>query len=316
MKLGSFFMRPAVPQSSRITPSKPEQSALETKPKSVSFVALDSIQGSPPRIVSPRKKVSSAYEQFFLPFELPSNATCAPVNAFVQDDEEIQTKRRKLDHHVEEPLEECSLSIRLHVPQEQRQLRGEGTRPVRQIMECLHGTSANPIDLTEDASANRTRTPMDELLCIPMKYLHFGEDVRPPYYGTYTKIQSRHEGRRLARNPFSRTLPEADYSYDSEAEWEEPEEGEDLDSEDDEDIESVGSAEDMQGFLDDEDAAEAARSRRGHIAGSLEPICSGLQWEDAEGVLKPADPSAASVNFAEFRMEALLGKNMTVLGEQ
>ncbi|KAJ9640090.1 hypothetical protein H2199_006324 [Coniosporium tulheliwenetii] len=315
MRLASFFTKPATPQSSRPSLARSEPSAPDVKGKSVSFVAIDNPQGSPPRTVSPHKKFFSEYELFFLPFELPSNVTCAPVNAFIRDDEEIQTKRRKLDHHIEEPLEESSLSIRFHVPQEQRQLRGERTPPVRQIMECLHGTSANPIDLTQDASTNRNRTPMDELLCIPMKYLHFGEDVRPPYYGTYTKIQSRHEGRRLARNPFSRTLPEADYSYDSEAEWEEPEEGEDLDSEDDEDVESVGSAEDMQGFLDDEDAVEAAKSRRGHIAGSLEPVCSGLHWEDAEGVLRPADPSATSVNFTGFRMGTLLGKDMIILDE-
>lgn len=170
-------------------------------------------------------------------------------------------------------------------------------------MARLHGSSANPIDLTEDKSS--TTQPLELLLRVPMKYLHFGEDVRPAYYGTFTKLQTRQEARKLSRNPFSQLLPEANYEYDSEAEWEEPEEGEDLDSDGEEDMED-DAEDDMEDFLDDDDAAE---NKRRLITGDLEPISTGLCWEDARGISRKADnPAEAVHDFAEFRMGILLGK--------
>jgi chromatin assembly factor 1 subunit A len=71
-------------------------------------------------------------------------------------------------------------------------------------------------------------------------------------------------------------LPDTNYDYDSEAEWEEPEEGEDLNSEDEEEMSEDGD-DDMDGFLDDEDDAMAGGKRR-LIVGDLEPVSSGIRW--------------------------------------
>jgi chromatin assembly factor 1 subunit A len=176
--------------------------------------------------------------------------------------------------------------------------RGVKTIPILEIVELVNGTSDKPIDLTSD------RDPLDLLKQIPMKYLHFPRDVRPPYYGTYTKPHTQHEELKLARNPFSRTLRDCNYDYDSEAEWDEPEEGEDLDSEGDDDLDDEVEDE-FDGFLDDD---EDHQLKRRHISGDLEPISTGLCWQDARGVSRLNDGSGAiSTEFKEFEIGFLLG---------
>ncbi|KAL0085113.1 chromatin assembly factor 1 subunit A-domain-containing protein [Phycomyces blakesleeanus] len=68
-----------------------------------------------------------------------------------------------------------------------------------------------------------------------MKLLHFPEDVRPAYYGTWTKSSQSISG----RTPFARDEKLVDYEHDSEAEWEPEGEGEDIQS-GDEDEEDFG----------------------------------------------------------------------------
>lgn len=134
-----------------------------------------------------------------------------------------------------------------------------------------------------------------------MKYLHFEEDVRPPYFGTWTKPLTSQQWRQLARNP-AHNLEILDYDYDSEAEWEEPEEGEDLVSEDGEEEDD---GDDNMSFIDDEESAKPAINR-GFGNNDLVPICSGLQWEDGKGNLHPAN-GGERADFSEFSMEFLIG---------
>ncbi|KAL7566628.1 hypothetical protein ACA910_003463 [Epithemia clementina (nom. ined.)] len=67
------------------------------------------------------------------------------------------------------------------------------------------------------------------------KFLSFDTDVRPPYYGTWSKKSQWVTGRR----PFGKDPQYLDYDYDSEAEWEEGDDelGEDLGDNDDMDVE-------------------------------------------------------------------------------
>jgi chromatin assembly factor 1 subunit A len=131
-----------------------------------------------------------------------------------------------------------------------------------------------------------------------MKLLQFQEDVRPPYRGTYTSRPVTGMTK-LARNPMRRDLPNTDYDYDSEAEWQEDEDAEDLKSEGDED-EEVDDDEDMDGFLDDEND-EIANSRRLVLQGDLEPVSTGLCWEDRK-------KRNTNVKMIPYRMEVILGK--------
>lgn len=136
----------------------------------------------------------------------------------------------------------------------------------------------------ESGTSQAVEKPRSFLRQVRMKSLRFGEDVRPPYQGTYTKTLPESAGRKLMRNPFYRGLPETNYDYDSEAEWEEPEEGEELDSEEEEEASEDGD-DDMEGFLDDDDDHPVDGKRR-LIVGDLEPVCTGIQWQG-----HGADPS-------------------------
>ncbi|OJD32977.1 chromatin assembly factor 1 subunit a [Diplodia corticola] len=272
---------------------------------------------SPSKPPSPQKKVQSDYEQTFLPYEKKTHEILAPQTLFWADrsDADREAAIARLNgmaasgsEHTKQQvlnlLEKRDFSTLLGIPAAERGKRGVRYPLVRDIVAQLQGSSDQPVDLTEETSEKKMRGLLETLKAVPMKYIHFTEDVRPPYCGTFTKIQSDRESRRLAIKPFLRSLPEANYDYDSECEWEEPEEGEDLDAEDEEDLDSDG-AEDLEDFLEDDD--EAAHSKRRLITGDLEPVSTGLCWEDSKGVLRKADGSCDSkMTLSEFRMGVLL----------
>jgi hypothetical protein len=103
---------------------------------------------------------------------------------------------------------------------------------------------------------------------------------------------------KLARNPFRRDLPNTNYDYDSEAEWVEDEDAEDLKSEDEEE-EAEDDDEDMDKFLDDEND-ETTSSRRLVVQGDLEPVSTGLCWEDRKR-------RNSHVKMMPYRMEIIIG---------
>lgn len=161
-----------------------------------------------------------------------------------------------------------------------RRRHGRQAYSVRQILRKMQDQSDEELAATQSGRDGK-ESPLQKLLELPMKSLKFGEDVRPAYQGTFSRAVPRHKAIKLSRNPYYRGLPETNYDYDSEAEWEEPEEGEDLDSEEEEEGSDEGD-EEMDDFLDDEDDALAGGKRR-QIVGDLEPVCSGIRWA-ADGV--------------------------------
>jgi chromatin assembly factor 1 subunit A len=102
---------------------------------------------------------------------------------------------------------------------------------VKDILLKLQKAEDDSTHLPKNQSSGTSTRPEDLLRKVTMKSLKFGEDIRPPYQGTYTRHVPASSAKRLSRNPYYRGLPDTDYDYDSEAEWEEPEEGEELDSE-------------------------------------------------------------------------------------
>lgn len=309
MKLNAFFMKP------KTTASIAESSVVDPNPDSTG-PPPPSLPSDTPGVVanglppSPQKSIQkyahSDYERCFLPFSLPSTAILAPANAFMEDPEKLNAARARLDQLCKgdkaglTPLTIHTLKVSLPT----RAPRGLKTNTIKDVVKRVHGPPDRPINLTTDAETS-LKQPLDMLQSISIKYLHFGEDVRPPYYGTYTKYYPVAAERRLARNPFSRIRQDTNYDYDSEAEWEEPEEGEDLDSDGEDDLEEEGD-DDMDGFLDDE---EDPQLKRRMLSGDLEPVSTGLCWEDSTGVSKLNDGSGAiSTDFKDFKMEFLLGE--------
>jgi len=159
--------------------------------------------------------------------------------------------------------------------------RGRHNRPVKEILQKIQYASDPSLQPTAKQDPTTVQNLHQLLRKITLKSLKFGEDVRPPYQGTYTRSVPEASAKKLCRNPYHRGLPDTNYDYDSEVEWEEPEEGEDLNSEEEEDLSDDGE-DDMDGFLDDEDDALAGGKRR-LIVGDLEPVSSGIRWA-ANGV--------------------------------
>lgn len=257
MKLNSFFAKPKLPES----PKKPATSQN------------GSSQVAP---------TLSDYQRQFPDFFLQSHTKLAPMHRFERDPEALRHMRAKVDAclkssdgDTQEPQTFRPSEIFRLMPYKRR--RGRQASSVKDILLKIQNLGGS----LEAGGASETSVKLqDTLRKIPMKSLKFGEDVRPPYQGTYSKPLPETSVSKLSRNPFHRGLPETNYDYDSEAEWEDPGEGEDLDSEEEEEASEEGD-DDMEGFLDDEEDQPADGKRR-LIVGDLEPVCTGLRWQENE----------------------------------
>jgi chromatin assembly factor 1 subunit A len=261
-KLNSFFAKPK-------TPGDQPLSVVGSSPKKPSG---DGDSAGPSETV---EKVSD-YRRAFPDFFLHPHTYVAPQHRFERDAEALAHLRTTVDSSFNKGSAE-QIAFRPSelfklIPYKRR--RGYQKMSVKDILLQMQSLS----DLPETSEA--ARKLQESLKQVRMKSLKFGEDVRPPYQGTYTKHLPKEKGAKLMRNPFRRELPEVNYDYDSEAEWEDAEEGEELDSEE-EDEGSEDGDEDMDGFLDDEDD-HLANGKRRLLVGDLEPVCSGIKWQDQE----------------------------------
>ena len=195
----------------------------------------------------------------------------------------------------------------LHAPDKRRRIMPH-IIPVKDLVASFHGSATDPIDLTQTQKTSQ-RSPAELLKALPVKYLRYVEDVRPPYIGTYSKIPVKCSPSRLLRRPFLRALPATNYDYDSEAEWEEPEEGEDLDSEGEEEIGEDEPGDDMEEFLDDDDA-EGYGAKRRNLMGDVQPVCTGVIWDNAadQAKSKMIAYGDTSLDLGPYRMELLLSR--------
>lgn len=304
MRLNAFFTKPKVaaePASNTMVESIQRPPIAQTSISTDTVVVIaNTAPPSPQKVLG--KNAQSDYEKVFLPFSLPPGAILAPSNGLLTTPENLAAAQSRLDSIVtHKDVDTDALPIGSILSAFPKCRRGLEATTITEIVDRVNGSADNPIDLTEGSNTK----PLDLLKRIPMKYLHFGEDVRPPYFGTYSKVHDHRQERKVARNPVYRGLTDLDYDYDSEAEWEEPGEGEDLDSEGEEDLEDDGD-EDLDGFLDDEDDPEVKRRM---LNGDQEPLSTGLCWEDPDGVSRLNDGSGAiSTEFKDFTMGFLLRK--------
>jgi chromatin assembly factor 1 subunit A len=298
LKLGNYFNIPATARQRGNSVESRGRSSMSPAPSSALAVASP----APTAATTPSKPEQTPYEKLFPEFFVKHEVTLAPFSRFERDEEALETIQKSIDGYIlgnrspgrQRPFEPTALfHLSDLVP------RGKRLRPVREIMtEFYSGNASKPIDLTTDSQNSQIKRTGDLLRKIPMKLLQFQEDVRPPYRGTYTSRPVTGMTK-LARNPMRRDLPDTNYDYDSEAEWQEDEDAEDLKSEGDEE-EEADDDEDMEGFLDDEND-ETANSRRLVLQGDLEPISTGLCWEDRK-------KRNTNVKMMAYRMEIILGK--------
>lgn len=267
----------------------------------------------------------SEYERNFPAFYIQSHTTVAPLHQFQRDRPSLTISQRTIDEGVaKHSTTESSPSSKarnsfeelLHLPSRKRHKGIPSILSVKNLVARLQSSSVNPIDLTETSTVAPI-SPLDLLKSVSVKYLRYAEDVRPPYVGTYSKCPLGHSVRKLCRQPFTRALPATNYDYDSEAEWEEPEEGEDLESEGEEEIGDDDEGDDMGEFLDDEetDGNGPNGSKRRHIMGDVQPICTGLHWEGSERLRGPnmVAYGQASLDMKIYKMQMIHGLQPWVL---
>lgn len=120
---------------------------------------------------------------------------------------------------------------------------------------------------SDDGTVRKLLNLLRDRSKIPAKVLSFHEDMRPGYFGTWTR-NSREVG---PRRPFGKDVVSLDYTVDSEAEWEEEEEGDVV-----EDAEEDNDPDDPAGGDDDSDADS-------WLVDDDEPVDPGTPVEDRFG---------------------------------
>lgn len=308
MRLGAFFQKPATPSKSPApngTNDESEDAAIRARRRSLSLETFDNVADQiraaspvkgtpqPAEKKTPLRPAVSDYRKYFLPFEAQTHTTMACLRHADRTSEDLELAQGRFDSQIQDPsiqekydlgLVDSYASVESLFAAQRDLERGLQFPSARQVIEQINGYSSNqPIDLTDESPPDN---PMALLQTLPQRYLHFAEDVRPPYCGTYSKQRSPRFSRRLSRNPFARERKDTDYDYDSEAEWEEPEEGEDILDNEDDDVESNGDADEMDGFLDDEH--DELKNKRKLITGDLVPVSTGLCWENEKGKIQPS----------------------------
>ncbi|MCJ1456582.1 hypothetical protein MMC28_006944 [Mycoblastus sanguinarius] len=320
LRMDAFFHQPSMPNGgSNGSPTRDGHSPLSSRRSSITEInAMEAPRRSQSVLSSPQKPKLPDYQRCFPEFFVKPNMIVAPANRFSGDEEGLSYAQSHIDESLNHdakkgPGPELNASFTphdlLHISPHKRRRRPYQAPTVKAIVAQIYGTARFPIDLTDSQLKKGSQKPPDLLKSIPVKYLKFAEDVRPPYIGTYTRLSDHYAISKLSRKPFRRALPETNYDYDSEVEWEEPVEGEDLDSEGEEELGDDEDGDEMEGFLDDEEAIDAARAvKRRPVVGDLEPSCTGLCWQGPQEQLSSFGEIA--VDMCGFKLDILMGERL------
>jgi chromatin assembly factor 1 subunit A len=248
------------------------------------------------------KTINPEYEKLFPPFFVHPNTELAPANRLscCKADLDVATALSNPSLIDEWSNTSADKLQRIHNafkfrPRAKR--FSQKQKSVRSIIDQIQGSSDAPIDLTGENPPLHLESLLDG---VSLKVFSFHEDVRPGYHGTYTRPVSPRSKLSLCRQPSARKLPDTDYDYDSEAEWEPPAEGDDDVDAIDEESGSEEDEEDMEDFLDDEDDLDKRRL----IVGNMEPVCSGLCWQ---GETEKRLEIASHLNMKDLEMEVISG---------
>ncbi|KAL1304177.1 hypothetical protein AAFC00_000601 [Neodothiora populina] len=300
-KLAAFFAKPKTPVIGSTSPVKSQKTVTDVRQSSLrepEEPSRDTSEHTPSKKQSNKRR---DYERKFLPFQLPSHTIMAPYlpPAVSESDYSQESFDRLLETILSDngPSRQPD-SLSTFFADFMSRSRGLWQPNAREVMESLNGDSHCPIDLTDESG--ETYRPEDLLKSVTIRHLHFAEDVRPPYSGSYTKPLSPRSTAKLKRRPYSRVRKDTNYDYDSEAEWEEAGEGEDLLSDGEDDEESIGAPDEMEDFLDEDEAGPKRRL----ITGDLEPVSTGLCWEGTPD--ERNRDSGAVVDLDSMRLEFFL----------
>ena len=312
LKLNAFFVQPSIPkEQSEESPTQGATSPWGSRRNSVASIN-DAGTFSRQRSTSATpQKPRDEYERLFPPFFLHSYTALGSWNNFTRDEESLQHARSGLDNilgsggtaiaETHTRPEPSSLTELLHVAPISR-YRRRPQKTTKDLVAGIHGTAQNPVDLT---SSKATQTSLDHLKALPVKYLNFWEDVRPPYIGTRTQLPAGLTAMQVGRRSCKRANASLDYDYDSEAEWEPLGEGEDLHSEGEDDLEEEDDGDDMNDFVVDEGTLEVKKQT---FVVAKEQTSTGVCWEDSSGKSRTAIwDELPSIDMQQYKLEMIAG---------
>ena len=164
------------------------------------------------------------YFKYFLPFSVKRDMTVAPTNRFWK---EIDSDKF-LDPA---PMETCLAEFK-QICHSSRRIKVLATPILPKNIVVLDFDGWQETQLVK-----------------PWKLLQFAENVRPAYFGTFSKQSTTISG----RTPLLKDMSKLDYDFDSEAEWEEDEPGEELGSDDDDSEEEEAPNNEAGADEDDDD---------------------------------------------------------------
>ncbi|WFD31345.1 hypothetical protein MSPP1_002379 [Malassezia sp. CBS 17886] len=197
------------------------------------------------------------YERTFLPCEYKSLAE--PNRFFRNVGDELWSAIDAREKPQQEMLAEFQSMARQRLGQPRNR---RGIHPavcVRDIMQAVRESDVLGGDMEE--RAKRGLEKLNNRRLLPVKLLQFQSDRRPGWIGTFTRATAFV----TPRKPFGQDPIALDYTYDSDAEWDEMDEGENVDDaaderEDDESMIGSGDESEMDDWLEDdlEEEEEAA----------------------------------------------------------
>ncbi|EPX70484.1 CAF assembly factor complex large subunit Pcf1 [Schizosaccharomyces octosporus yFS286] len=275
---------------------KQEQSASKEKQQlklNNFFSKGKSSNKNPP--LKEQEQPATDFEKTFRPFFLKSQTAFAkfpPCGYSFDQLDKLLTSTSDHSLTLEKLLSSVHSSHPTNEPSFVESPKGLQSQWVKQCMERFQDpNTSNPEEILQQVSK------------APIKLIYFSEDIRPPYFGTFTK---KHTEEDINVNPWLEDST-IDYGYDSEAEWvADDEEGEDLDSEDDELDNSDDNLDEADaGFVDDDNDKESVSSAKVNVlVGPLQPIVEGPCWDSnflsefsCISLLDPITPFSTSSSF-------------------
>lgn len=212
------------------------------KDKQAQVRLFNSFFQQPTTRASPKKEEEEKndFQRTFLPCEYKNMANLNPF--YHEVDDTLLHKMDAREHNKEELL------VQFKRMGTQCKAHPRGIHPpvsVRDIMKCVQES-----DVLGGNAEEQTKHELEKLnnrRLLPIKLLHFQTDRRPGWVGTWSRASTFI----TPRKPFGQDPVALDYSYDSDAEWEE-EEGENVDAVDDrEDEESMAGSDNDDSEMDD-----------------------------------------------------------------
>ncbi|KAK9451920.1 chromatin assembly factor 1 subunit A-domain-containing protein [Limtongia smithiae] len=293
LRLGSFFKIPPT-TSSTTTKTTIEESNSNLDDKEVEVGNLESSKNRAASVSdSIEEPPKSTLDSIFFPFHIRDRVELFPLHSFSRDEAGLRVISRNIDAIFEKQSDISRATILIpessgRVPNfasimnlrpDQTRKRGKRAKQTTKEVIAQFGMLNGPFEKANEPNGLTEEELRARIQALPRKFLKLCEDLRPPYYGTFTKTC------KIPRNnPFFRD-DSINYDYDSEIEWVQGdgEGGEDIDDASDSEPDDTSNDfidDEMRDFLVAEDANEDTQQPKRRILAPLVPFMKGVCFTD------------------------------------